>query len=60
MRIDNCVFINVYFPAAGSHNYDHDFEDCLETLENVLHQSLGSHIILGGDLNLDFRKTKSR
>ena len=47
-------FVNVYMPCEGDDASSNEFVDQLFVVENIICNHLDSHIIIGGDLNVDF------
>ena len=57
------MIVNVYFPAdpkTKQYYNDHDLEDLLATIENLIDAHPCQDVIIGGDLNCDFSKHNGR
>jgi exonuclease III len=54
LQFNDMLLINVYLPSSGTIGYEDEYIDCLACITNDVADLSYSHIILGGDMNLDF------
>ena len=56
LQISDLVLVNAYLPCVGSDTWEHDYMDCLASIANILGELNYTHLIFGGDFNIDFTR----
>ena len=61
VKMGNCHIINVYLPGDNYRQscIDPEFQEAIDTLDEMVRTSNASEIILGGDLNIDLSRNNS-
>jgi len=54
LQFNGILLINVYLPCSGFDNWEDEYADCLASIINDISKLQFTHIIFGGDLNVDF------
>jgi len=54
LQLNGLLLINVYLPCSSCDNWEDEYADCLASIINDISKLQFTHIIFGGDLNVDF------